>query len=98
MTLCGLLFYRGFARWFTADQTQGFGQASDSGLRLLATGKPCSTATLIMICGIVLAVYFVCRLLRGVLSRAQLSGTTIGRSGDRLGDHGYWFVPILARL
>ena len=25
VTLCGLLFYRGFARWLTHDQVQGFG-------------------------------------------------------------------------
>jgi len=38
VTLCGLLFYRGFARWITADQVQGFGTAYD-GLRRLAIGK-----------------------------------------------------------
>ena len=25
VTLCGLLLYRGIARWYTADSTQGFG-------------------------------------------------------------------------
>ena len=38
VTLCGLLFYRGFARWITGDQVQGFGVAYD-GLRQLAIGK-----------------------------------------------------------
>jgi len=38
VTLCGLLIYRGLARWFTHDETQGFGSAYD-GLRWLATGK-----------------------------------------------------------
>ena len=38
VTLCGLLFYRGFARWITGDQTQGFGSQFD-GLRSLATGR-----------------------------------------------------------
>lgn len=38
VTLCGLLFYRGFARWLTGDETQGFGGQHDS-LRQLATGK-----------------------------------------------------------
>jgi len=38
VTLCGLLFYRGFARWLTADATQGFGGQYD-GLRQLAIGK-----------------------------------------------------------
>ena len=38
VTLCGLLFYRGVARGFTADQTVGFGNEFKS-LRLMATGK-----------------------------------------------------------
>ena len=38
VTLCGLLFYRGFARWLTGDQTQGFGNAFD-GLRQIAIGR-----------------------------------------------------------
>ena len=38
VTLCGLLFYRGFARWITGDQTQGFGTGFD-GLRQIAIGR-----------------------------------------------------------
>ncbi len=38
VTLCGLLFYRGFARWLSGDQTQGFGNQFD-GLRQLAIGR-----------------------------------------------------------
>ncbi len=38
VTLCGLLFYRGFARWFTGDETQGFGNGF-AGLRYLAVGR-----------------------------------------------------------
>ena len=38
VTLCGLLFYRGFARWITGDQTQGFGNSFD-GLRQIAIGR-----------------------------------------------------------
>ena len=38
VTLCGLLFYRGFARWITGDQTQGFGNQFD-GLRQIAIGR-----------------------------------------------------------
>ena len=38
VTLCGLLFYRGFARWLTGDQTQGFGNGFD-GLRQIAIGR-----------------------------------------------------------
>ncbi len=38
VTLCGLLIYRGLARWGTGDKTMGFGSDYD-GLRKLATGK-----------------------------------------------------------
>ncbi|QGJ69248.1 Sugar ABC transporter permease [Planctomycetales bacterium 10988] len=38
VTLCGLLVYRGVARWITGDATQGFGSEYDD-LRWLATGK-----------------------------------------------------------
>lgn len=41
VTLCGLLIYRGVARYFTNDQTLGFGGQFD-GLRYLAIGKPFS--------------------------------------------------------
>ena len=38
VTLCGLLIYRGIARWITGDQTQGFGMGFE-GLRELAIGR-----------------------------------------------------------
>lgn len=38
VTLCGLLLYRGFARWVTGDATQGFGSDFDA-LRQVAVGK-----------------------------------------------------------
>ena len=38
VTLCGLLIYRGCARWMTGDAVQGFGRDHDS-LRQLAIGK-----------------------------------------------------------
>jgi ribose transport system permease protein len=38
VTLCGLLFYRGVARFITGDTTQGFGNSYE-GLRYLAIGK-----------------------------------------------------------
>ncbi len=41
VTLCGLLIYRGLARYMTGDQTQSFGNGHES-LRSLATGKPFS--------------------------------------------------------
>ncbi|NNE01279.1 MAG: ABC transporter permease [Pirellulaceae bacterium] len=39
VTLCGLLFYRGFSRWMVDDQTMGFADEFDNSLRLLGTGK-----------------------------------------------------------
>ena len=44
VTLCGLLFYRGFARWLTHDQVQGFGSSYD-GLRQLAIGMGAAAVT-----------------------------------------------------
>ncbi|MEM6674077.1 MAG: ABC transporter permease [Planctomycetota bacterium] len=41
VTLCGLLVYRGLARYLVDDQTMGFGTDHD-GLRSLATGRPFS--------------------------------------------------------
>jgi len=38
VTLCGLLVYRGIARWMTGDATLGFGRTHES-LRWLATGR-----------------------------------------------------------
>ena len=41
VTLCGLLFYRGIARFVTNDETKGFGSAEGfEGLRYLANGNP----------------------------------------------------------
>lgn len=41
VTLCGLLFYRGLARFVTKDETKGFGSAEGfEGLRYLANGNP----------------------------------------------------------
>ncbi len=40
VTLCGLLFYRGLARFIASDETKGFGNAEGfEGLRNLATGN-----------------------------------------------------------
>ena len=43
VTLCGLLLYRGVARWLTGDATQGFGTGY-TGLKYLASGRPFSIA------------------------------------------------------
>ncbi len=52
VTLCGLLIYRGLARWITDDQTQGFGTAYADSLRLFATGKPCYVACVVLVAGV----------------------------------------------
>lgn len=41
VTLCGLLIYRGTARYLTGDQSQGFGTTHE-GLRAIAASKPFS--------------------------------------------------------
>ena len=47
VTLCGLLLYRGMARYITDDQSQGFGNSYD-GLREIAIGKLQVTGTFAM--------------------------------------------------
>jgi len=54
VTLCGLLLYRGLARWLTDDQTQGFGTGYE-GLKSLATARPCALACLTAAAGLCLA-------------------------------------------
>jgi ribose transport system permease protein len=39
VTLCGLLFYRGMARFITGDETKGFGSTGFESLRFLANGN-----------------------------------------------------------
>jgi len=39
VTLCGLLFYRGLARFIAGDETKGFGSEGFGALRALATGS-----------------------------------------------------------
>ncbi len=56
VTLCGLLLYRGLARWATDDQTQGFGTGYE-GLKSLVTARPCSLASLTAVAGLVLAAW-----------------------------------------
>lgn len=63
VTLCGLLVYRGIARWITNDQTQGFGRDHE-GLRSLATGRPCTMSALILALGIGLIVWALIRWFR----------------------------------
>ena len=72
VTLCGLLFYRGFARWLTHDQVQGFG-SSYEGLRQLAIGKVSLGG------GFALPIPFFLLLLAGVLAAFFLNRTIWGR-------------------
>ena len=71
VTLCGLLFYRGFARWLTHDQVQGFG-SSYEGLRQLAIGK-------VSLGGFALPIPFFLLVLAGVLAALFLNRTIWGR-------------------
>ncbi|MDM4018882.1 ABC transporter permease subunit [Roseiconus lacunae] len=82
VTLCGLLFYRGFSRWLTDDQTLGFGQAYDDGLRLLATGKPASWATMLAIGGVLV---FVGGLWKAIWRPRESSGNTFADHISRWG-------------
>ncbi len=72
VTLCGLLFYRGFARWLTHDQVQGFGSAYE-GLRQLAIGKVALGG------GFALPIPFFLLVLAGVLAAFFLNRTIWGR-------------------
>ena len=74
VTLCGLLLYRGLARFITNDQSQGFGNSFE-GLRHLATGKiplPFST-------GFALPFPFLIMLVVGTLAALFLNRTIYGR-------------------
>ena len=72
VTLCGLLFYRGFARWLTHDQVQGFG-SSYEGLRQLAIGKVSLGG------GFALPIPFFLLVFAGVLAALFLNRTIWGR-------------------
>ena len=79
VTLCGLLFYRGITRGFTADQTQGLGDAYPK-LRLLATAElakvTAAQALFILgaICLLIAAIwFFVARKRGGLVKDVKLS-------------------------
>ncbi len=78
VTLCGLLIYRGLARWITGDQTQGFGMAFD-GLRQLAIGRIPVTHSF------GLPIPFVILLVLAVASAVLLNCTVWGRYMKALG-------------
>ncbi len=78
VTLCGLLFYRGLARWITGDQTQGFGSAFE-GLRQLAIGRIPITESF------GLPIPFAIMVLLALLAGALLNHTIWGRYMMALG-------------
>ena len=67
VTLCGLLLYRGLARWVTDDQTQGFGTGYE-GLKSLVSGRPFSMAWLLLGAGLSLIAW---GLVRGASRRPR---------------------------
>ena len=99
VTLCGLLIYRGMARWLTRDQTQGFLTKYDDSFRLLATGAPCSAAFVVMVAGAIIAVCFLVRAF--MTSREEnrgaqnffgcLCGVMLAVTGSSRYWHGYEF-------
>jgi ribose/xylose/arabinose/galactoside ABC-type transport system permease subunit len=95
VTLCGLLFYRGFARWLTDDSTLGFGQAFDDGLRLLAIGKPCSWATMLLLGGIVLLLYGLWRAVTEAKQRVVADEASANRLPGRIRR---WSLPAIGLL
>ncbi|HUB27092.1 MAG TPA: ABC transporter permease [Tepidisphaeraceae bacterium] len=59
VTLCGLLLYRGLARFITGDQTMGFGEAQYGLLRPLSTGLVAEIPTAFIAMLVVAAIMFV---------------------------------------
>ena len=85
VTLCGLLFYRGLARWISGDQTKGFGAIYSDSLSPLATGKPASLALMMVLVGLVLAGWLVLRISRQ--RRQPIASAVSGQS---------WFFLAMA--
>lgn len=71
VTLCGLLYYRGLARWLADDQTQGFGTGYE-GLKLLAVSRPCYVFQLTLWLGVAICVWAVWRLVRRTHSESPV--------------------------
>jgi ribose transport system permease protein len=71
VTLCGLLLYRGLARYITDDQSLGFG-SSFEGLRLLATGT-------VPLGGFSLPVPFIIMIALAIVAAVLLNLTRFGR-------------------
>ena len=73
VTLCGLLIYRGLARFITNDQSQGFGNSFE-GLRSIATGK-----IALPVGGFALPFPLVIMAVVGILAAIFLNRTIYGR-------------------
>lgn len=59
VTLCGLLFYRGIARFIAKDETKGFGSEGFGMLRQLATGDVLGVPMAFVVLGVVAVVLYV---------------------------------------
>jgi len=106
VTLCGLLLYRGFARYLTNDQTQGFGGAYQ-GLRVVAIGKVPITSTLAipapffaMLVIAIIAAIFLNRTIYGryllALGRNENAARYSGINTDRLKIMAYVLCAVLS--
>jgi len=87
VTLCGLLFYRGLARWISGDQTKGFGAIYTDTLNPLATGRPASLALMMVLLGIVLAGWLILQISRH--RRQPISSPVSSQS---------WFFLLMAMV
>ncbi len=106
VTLCGLLLYRGLARYVTDDQSQGFGNSFE-GLRQLAIGKVQITAEFAVpapfffLCGVALiAGVFLNRTIWGryllALGRNETATRYSGVNTDRMKIVAYVICSFLA--
>ena len=108
VTLCGLLLYRGLARYVTDDQSQGFGNDFE-GLRRMAIGKLQLTGTFalpapfffLMVVAI-LAALFLNRTIWGryllALGRNETAARFSGINTDRMKVVAYVICSVLAGL
>ena len=110
VTLCGLLLYRGFARYLTDDQSQGFGSTYE-GLRQLAIGKlalPFSSEfsipvpLLIMLAIAIAAAIFLNKTIYGryllALGRNETAARYSGINTDRLVILAYVLCSLMAGI
>lgn len=107
VTLCGLLFYRGAARWLTDDQTIGFGN-DHAELRTLAIGKlslfgfDVPYPFLLLLVVLVVAATFLNRTIWGryllALGRNEEASRFSGIDTDRMVVVAYLICALLAGL